>query len=168
MTLNENGFLGIGTSNPGAMLHVYSTTSGKAKLRLDISGTGSDVWDLYSTSAGRLYINAPAYGNGVYIQHSATAWSANSDETLKENITSLGTVGDKLKNYRTSYFNWKSDTSETPRKQIGFIAQDWEDDFPEVVNKVEGEPLGMKYTETIPILLKYIQELEARITTLEG
>jgi hypothetical protein len=162
--LTGAGKVGIGTNAPAKMLHLYSTTSGDARLRLDISGTGSDVWDLYSTTAGRLYVNAPAYGNGVYIQHNATSWTANSDETLKENITSLGTVGDKLKNYRTSYFTWKDDVDETPSRRIGFIGQDWEDDFPEVVNKVEGEPIGMQYTETIPILLKYIQELEARLT----
>jgi hypothetical protein len=160
--------VGIGTTSPAKSLHIKTPSATPATLRLDTGGAGSDVWDVYSSTAGRLYINAPAYGAGVYIQHSATSWTANSDETLKENITSLGTVGDKLKNYRTSYFNWINDQRETPKRQIGFIAQDWETDFPEVVNKVEGEPLGMQYTETIPILLKYIQELEARITTLEN
>ena len=169
MTIPNSGNVGIGTSSPNANLEVFDASGGAGTgVRINCNNGGSDVWDLYSTTAGRLYVKNPNYSGGVYLQHTHTAWTGNSDENLKENITSLGTVGDKLKNYRTSYFNWKSDTSETPRKQIGFIAQDWEDDFPEVVNRVEGEPLGMQYTETIPILLKYIQELEARIETLEG
>ena len=168
LTIQNDGNVGIGTTSPAKSLHIKTPSATPATLRLDTGGAGSDVWDVYSSTAGRLYINAPAYGAGVYIQHSATSWTSNSDETLKENITSLGTVGDKLKNYRTSYFNWINDQRETPKRQIGFIAQDWETDFPEVVNKVEGEPLGMQYTETIPILLKYIQELEARIETLEN
>ena len=39
-----------------------------------------------------------------------------------------------------------------------FIAQDWENDFAPIVNKDDEGLLGMKYTETIPVLLKAIQE----------
>jgi len=166
--LDTSGNVGI-QCDPNANLEVFDASGGAGTgVRINCNNGGSDVWDLYSTTAGRLYVKNPNYSGGVYIQHSATSWTSNSDENLKENITSLGTVGDKLKNYRTSYFTWKDDNRETPKRQIGFIAQDWETDFPEVVNKMEGEPLGMQYTETIPILLKYIQELEARIETLEG
>ena len=169
LSIRGNGNVGIGITAPNSNLEVFDASGGAGTgVRINCNNGGSDVWDLYSTTAGRLYVKNPNYSGGVYIQHSATSWTSNSDENLKENITSLGTVGDKLKNYRTSYFNWKDDNRETPKRQIGFIAQDWETDFPEVVNKMEGEPLGMQYTETIPILLKYIQELEARIETLEG
>ena len=169
LSIRGNGNVGVGIVAPNANLEVFDASGGAGTgVRINCNNGGSDVWDLYSTTAGRLYVKNPNYSGGVYIQHSATSWTSNSDENLKENITSLGTVGDKLKNYRTSYFTWKDDNRETPKRQIGFIAQDWETDFPEVVNKMEGEPLGMQYTETIPILLKYIQELEARITTLEG
>ena len=169
MRIESGGNVGIGTTSPASNLEVFDASGGAGTgVRINCNNGASDVWDLYSTTAGRLYVKNPNYSGGVYIQHGATSWTGNSDENLKENITSLGTVGDKLKNYRTSYFTWKDDNRETPPRQIGFIAQDWETDFPEVVNKVEGEPLGMQYTETIPILLKYIQELEARITTLEG
>ena len=53
-------------------------------------------------------------------------------------------------------------------KKIGFIAQDWEDDFAPIVDKDENDLLGMKYTETIPVLLKAIQELKAEIEILKN
>lgn len=159
--------IGIGTSNPDSMLHL-SGSNEQARIKFQVGTASADKFKIYGSTAGRLYVNSDATNTGVYLTYNGTSWTSNSDETLKENITSLGTVGDKLKNYRTSYFNWKADTDTPPKRNIGFIAQDWENDFPEVVTKKEGESLGMQYTETIPILLKYIQELEARITALEN
>ena len=77
--------------------------------------------------------------------------------------------------------NGQSDT------KIGFIAQDWESKFPEVVQE-NGEQVIetdgsvsmaensksttsvkiMQYTETIPVLLKAIQELEAKKSETEA
>ena len=159
--------VGIGTFLPDAMLHLEGGNE-EAKIKFSVGTGNADKFKIYASSSGRLYVNSYSGNTGVYLNYNGTSWTSNSDETLKDNISSLGTVGDKLKNYRTSYFTWKADTETPPKRNIGFIAQDWETDFPEVVTKKEGETLGMQYTETIPILLKYIQELEARITALEA
>ena len=163
----KDGNVGIGTTAPDALLHLKGGNE-VAKIKFEVGTADADKFKIYASTAGRLYVNSYSGNTGVYLTYNGTSWTSNSDETLKDNITSLGTVGDKLKNYRTSYFNWKADTDTPPKRNIGFIAQDWETDFPEVVTKKEGETLGMQYTETIPILLKYIQELEARITALEA
>ena len=163
MRIANDGNVGIGTTAPDAMLHL-SGGNEEAKIKFQVGTANADKFKIYASTAGRLYVNSYSGNTGVYLNYNGTSWSSNSDETLKDNITSLGTVGDKLKNYRTSYFTWKADTETPPKRNIGFIAQDWETDFPEVVTKKEGETLGMQYTETIPILLKYIQELEARLT----
>ena len=102
---------------------------------------------------------------GVYIVDGGTSFSSLSDETLKENITDVGNVLDKVKNYRTSRFNWVGGKKDDTR--IGFIAQDWETDFPEVVSTAKDDKLGLNYTETIPVLLKAIQELSAKVDALE-
>jgi len=105
--------------------------------------------------------------------YSATSWTSGSDETMKENIISIGNVLDKIQNYRCVEYNFIDD--EATDKKIGFIAQDWQEDFPQIIEQMENEKIGMKYTETIPILLKAIQELKAdndnlreRIQTLEN
>jgi hypothetical protein len=105
--------------------------------------------------------------------YSATSWTSGSDETIKENIKPIGNVLDKINDYRCVEYNLIDD--ETKDKKIGFIAQDWQEDFPQIIEQMENEKIGMKYTETIPILLKAIQELKAdndslkaRIETLEN
>jgi hypothetical protein len=113
------------------------------------------------------------HSQGVYIADTNTSWSSLSDETLKENITDIGSVLDKVKNYRTSKYNWVGD--EKKKEHIGFIAQDWEKDFPQVIEKDGSDKLGLNYTETNVVLLKAIQEqqaiiddLKSRIEALEG
>jgi hypothetical protein len=109
---------------------------------------------------------------GVKLTNGATAWAAQSDERLKENIKPLENVLNKIKNYRCVEYNLKTEKKD---KKIGFIAQDWEGNFDPIISKDDEGLLGMKYTETIPVLLKAIQEqqtiiedLKARIETLEG
>tara|TARA_R110002073_G_C9478017_1_gene579847 strand:- start:1856 stop:3427 length:1572 start_codon:yes stop_codon:yes gene_type:complete len=88
-----------------------------------------------------------------------------SDRALKENIVNLGTSTTTLKALTPRTFDWKAETDAND--QTGFIAQEIE-----AVNSnlVSGEE-GHKAINTIGILaiaVKTIQELEARITTLEG
>ena len=106
-----------------------------------------------------------ASGTGVSLTYGGTSWSAVSDETLKENISDIGTVLDKVINYRCVNYSLKATESISDDK-VGFIAQDWENDFPNVVVHDEGGELSMKYTETIPVLLKAIQEQQATIEAL--
>lgn len=97
-------------------------------------------------------------------------WATNgviqtSDENLKQNITSINYgLSDVLKMHPVSY-QWKNGTQE---KQIGFIAQEIEKIIPEAVVKTSDfEPLGMKYTEIIPVLTKAIQQQQIMIEELK-
>ena len=76
-----------------------------------------------------------------------------------------------------NYKDWALDgtTYQDYKKRIGFIAQDWVTNYPEIIDKDQNDKLCMKYTETIPVLLSALQKaqekieaMEARITTLEG
>ena len=98
-----------------------------------------------------------------------------SDKNLKENIVELDleTVLEKITNIQCVKYNLK--TQSTNETRIGFIAQDWQTNFEELVVNDENSELGLNYTETIPVLLKAIQEqqeiiedLKSRIETLEG
>ena len=122
-------------------------------------------------------------GTGCHLPVGSTAFTASSDETLKENITEFNkqTSYDDIKKMRAVTFNYKDWTLDginyqDDKKRIGFIAQDWETNYPEIIDKDQNDKLCMKYTETIPVLLsalqkankKRLKQLEARITTLEG
>ena len=59
-------------------------------------------------------------------------------------------------------YNWK--TNPTEDLQIGFLAQDIQKIIPEaVVEPANGDPLGMKYAELIPVLVKGMQEQQKLI-----
>ena len=143
------------------------------------------VLTAYSVIAGfyydRLNFNNAQYfivnssGTGVYLGSGNTSWTAHSDERLKINITELdGTKAyNHVKTARASSFNWNA-TGYPTDKKIGFIAQDWETNYPEVVNTstetVDGveNPKGIQYTETVPVLMAALKEAITKIETLES
>ena len=157
--------------NSSAKLYVKdSKTGSESSPHFQIKGNGYDAYHYLNTtayyivqnSAGRS-IRIVSNSNGVKLDPGATAWTSNSDIALKENIKPLENVLDKIKDYRCVEYNLKTDED----KKIGFIAQDWENDFAPIVNKEDDGLLGMKYTETIPVLLKAIQELKAEVDKLK-
>ena len=170
----------------------FSSTSTNNSSRLFFEGTNHTANRTFSimSEGGKLRIsgggNSSLYGQTgatgtqlVYLSStSSTSWSSGSDLRLKENVTEIPNVLDKVKNYRCARFNFiGDDASDIQNIKFGFIAQDWVDDFPEVLSTSTQdaddptdttEYYGMQYTETIPVLLKAIQELNAKVETLEA
>jgi len=185
MYLGPTGILGVfgsGTTSPRSDITMTTGTSDSSKRWGFGGGAGGNNAVFYVINESNV---------GVYLSHGAQAWVAHSDERIKENITGVGTVLPSLMNMRCVKYNLISNPADT---KIGFIAQDWESAFPEVVDENEHLVLeadgtvgtdddsdsttpvkAMAYTETIPLLLKAIQELKeelntatARITELEN
>ena len=100
----------------------------------------------------------------MYLANGATSWTGASDENSKENIVELTGALDKVKDFRCVEYNLIAD--ETNSKKIGFIAQDWQEDYSQVVSQDPDGNLGIQYTETIPVLLKAIQEQQTLIESL--
>jgi len=101
----------------------------------------------------------------------ATSWTSNSDETIKDIIEPITDGLDKLKDIRTVIYKFKND-KEGSRK-VGLIAQDVEKILPEAItktyqNEYDKEVLGLNYTDLIPVLVKAIQELSAKVSALEN
>ena len=159
--LNGKVNIGTGTTVTG-FLNIEKTGN---HLHLRNSGaTSGQYWNFDVASQNRLYILNHA-NTGVYISSGDTSWTANSDESLKENINNLQNVLPIIDNYRCVKYNLISNPEQI---KIGFIAQDWQEDFPEIINTDKNNKLGIKYTETIPVLLKAIQELKADNDSLKA
>ena len=149
--------------NNGTANRTYSIMSENGKFRISGGGVAGSA-----TGSQLVYLSSTT----------ATSWTGGSDERLKENITEIPSVLNKIKNYRCARFNFKGDdASDIENIKFGFIAQDWVSDFPEVISSSTinaddptdtTEYYGMQYTETIPILLKAIQELTAKVEALEA
>ena len=159
MRITSGGVLQLfGTATANA-LSVSHDSSNNVEMSIPFQDVNQDI----------VIINSSA---GVRLDYAATSWVSNSDENIKENIVSLENVLDKIKDIRCVNYNLKDE--EIYKKRLGFIAQDFQKDFKEVVSESNEGILGLHYTETIPILMKAIQEqqtiiedLKARIEQLE-
>jgi hypothetical protein len=99
-----------------------------------------------------------------------------SDIKLKENIVDTTPKLEDVKRIRIRNFNFKGD----PYKQIGVVAQEFEEVFPGLVEDKEvpdeeGTTKTVKYSVLVPILVKAMQEqqviiddLKSRLETLEN
>jgi len=90
-----------------------------------------------------------------------------SDERLKSNIIDLDNgILDTLLDVRT--ISYTMDLDPNQKTKIGFIAQDLQQYFPELVDSRSDGYLGVAYAQMTPILTKAIQELNLKITNLEN
>ncbi len=88
-----------------------------------------------------------------------------SDERLKTNIADLNSnVLDQLTQVRTVTYNWKSNPEGG--KMIGFIAQDLEQYFPQLVNTNEQGQKTVNYANMTPVLTEAIRELNLKFENI--
>jgi len=161
------GGVGIGVA-PVVPLHIRGPVGGG--IRLDNPTNGGDFFQIYYEGGNNTVVFYHASGAGQFMRLDG-AWNQNSDVSLKENITELRGVLDKVMQLRPVSFDWKS--SATP--SIGFIAQDVEPVFPELVSEhtpEEGKALkGLPYATFSVLAVAAIKEMkseyDARLRALE-
>jgi hypothetical protein len=94
-----------------------------------------------------------------------TGMACSSDERLKTNITDLTTdTLERLLNLKTVKYNWLQ--NPTSKTQIGFLAQDLEQYFPELVATDNEGMKSVYYSQMTPILVEAIREMNLKITTI--
>ncbi len=128
--------------------------------------------DIAKISSGGI---SPAADNDVYLGTPSRRFVSvyatigviqTSDATLKTNIQPTQYGLDEVLALNPIEYNWKDYPSGG--KMVGLLAQEVQKIIPEVVvTPQDGSPLGMKYIELIPILVKAIQEQQKKIEELE-
>ena len=164
MRIDASGNLLVGTTNSANL------ASATPNVVTDESFGINDGTNIAAIGVDRINFNAGQYyvlnetNDGVKLVNGATSWTSQSDENSKENIVELSSALTAVKTMRCVRYNLKSQNPDDVK--IGFIAQDWQSSYPEVVATDTDGTLGMNYTETIPVLLKAIQEQQAIIEAL--
>ncbi len=178
MRILGNGRLCVGTTSTtglgGQTGASNVSTFNQAGITLTQYGvTAGFYYDRINFTNSQYFI-VNSSGTGVYLGNGNTSFTAHSDERLKTNITELNSVKayNHVKTARAASFNWNATGYPTDTK-IGFIAQDWETNYPEVTDTTSEQiddvsnPKGIQYTETIPVLMAALKEAIAKIETLE-
>jgi hypothetical protein len=181
MRIDSSGNLLVGTTNSsettGNGIKLNYTTSPTLVLN-GASSTTAIGYIMYSTGASdyRFYVN---YGGTVFATN--TTISAISDQRLKENIQDIDVGLDAVMALKPRKFDWKDGKGKNIKGDRGWVAQEFETIFPEMVNEwadpaPEGEaPYKSVAADLIPVLVKAIQEqqtlinnLTTRLNALEG
>jgi hypothetical protein len=178
MRIDNNGNLLVGTTSPsetsvpGIKLVPADAGADTPKIRIvtSASTSGTAALAIYSTGAAayRFYVD-----NAGNIFATNTSISAISDIRLKENVRELDAGLDTILALKPRRFDWKQGKGKDVRDDMGFIAQEVEEVLPELIGgwkAGEGEPDDLKSVKAgdlIPVLVKAIQELTARVAQLE-
>ena len=181
--VDSTGNVGIRETSPTATLHLGP--GGTNQVGIKVQGNSSSTVEnilSYNTQAagtgwyhlvGQYYSGGFAnaiiiYGNGNVLNLN-NSYGQISDEKLKENISDATPKLEDIKKLKVKNFNFKGDDL----KQIGMIAQEVEEVFPGLVEEVtdpktKEKSKSLKYSVFVPMLIKSIQELEARVKELEN
>ena len=177
--------LGIGftSGNIGGKIDVVSTSVGIG-IKNQYATAGSGTQGLFGYTASNMNTSGAYHmvfqaddGGGVTnmlfcdlngnLRNYNNSYGQISDINLKENITAATPKLEEVKQLQVKNFNFIGNDL----KQIGLIAQEVEQIFPGLVENIEtpdGDQIkSMKYSVLVPILIKAIQELEARVAQLE-
>jgi hypothetical protein len=157
--------------------------------RLRIASNGRQTYNSSSTASGHgnfvgevgASYNALAFehtnGGGIIgtvrTTASSTAYNTSSDYRLKENVNYDFDATSRLKQLKPARFNFIADEDTTVD---GFLAHEVSSIVPEAISGEKDavnedgsiNPQGIDQSKLVPLLVKTIQELEARITQLEN
>ncbi len=92
------------------------------------------------------------------------SYPSSSDVRLKHDIASVRDGLDAVRQLRPVQFAWNGDADG--RMHMGFLAQDVQEVFPDLVVEGRNGMLMLEYTGIIPVLTKAIQEQQAQIEAL--
>jgi len=145
--------------------------SGHCTYTFDAStGSGIVINDTNSSSSSlniQFFKRNSSEVGKIVTTNSSTSYSTSSDYRLKENVSYTWDATTRLKQLKPARFNFKVDADKTVD---GFIAHEVSSIVPEAITgEKDGEEMqGIDQSKLVPLLVKTIQELEARITALES
>tara|TARA_A100001015_G_C14877365_1_gene666935 strand:+ start:564 stop:899 length:336 start_codon:yes stop_codon:yes gene_type:complete len=96
----------------------------------------------------------------------ATEFVSTSDKRLKKNIQALEDNSKLLMKLKPVTFQWKNQKKEKTIK--GFIAQEVQEIFPDIIHTNSEKFLSIDYNQMIPMMIQQIQFLTKEIETLKN
>lgn len=177
MRITSAGRLGLGTGIPNAYVQIVNGESNALNTTTIQSNVAGDVGthallvvktDNNSTTTQRFVgfsMNGAASGSGQINANgaNAAAFGSYSDERLKENIVNLPSQLANILALRPVEFDYKDGTGH----QLGFIAQEVQQIFPDLVGESDGFLTLTDMNKNDARLIKAFQELHDKVAALE-
>ena len=170
MRIESNGNVIIGSSTFGADNSVSLASGGTTTIAKASSGGTTHL----------IIKNGGSTVGSITSNTTTTFYNTSSDYRLKENVVEMTDATTRLKQLQPKRFNFIADASTTVD---GFLAHEVSSIVPEAIfgdkdakekyidddGKEKTRPVyqGIDQSKLVPLLVKTIQELEARITVLE-
>lgn len=156
--VSTNGNVGIGTTNPYSRLQVTGPDTASTSVFAVVNNASTTEFSVYDT------------GNAVL----AGTLTQSSDQRLKTNIQSLDASSSLtlIEALNPVSFNWIDDIFGGG-DQLGFIAQDVQKLFPQLVSTTSptaltpNGTLGLNYTGLIAPIVGAIKEIASELANLE-
>lgn len=189
LSLNPNGGnVGVGTSAPAFKLEVAGnfnvqlsgTTGVSADAAYGLQSVGDDYrqfrilrpgvgeWRVFCNGFNDLVFAKGGTDNTQksYISGTTGAYTVLSDRRVKHDIQPLHGVLERVMRMRPVSYRFNA-APDAPRPSLGFIAQEVEPLFPEVVSDVGPDRKGMAYSELVPVAIGAIQEVNTETRQLK-
>ena len=173
--LSNNGTFGSSfvydnsLSVTGSVVVVDASNTNYGSYTVYSKGDGSDSF-MVGKSASHVFNIVNQSNVGVWMQLDGNSFISTSDESLKKDIEDLGEETDSIMKLRPVKFHWNYE-EEDKEKHIGFIAQEVEELFPDLVEE-NTYPDGSTYkgvdkTKLIPHLVNEIKSIKKEIEELK-
>ena len=165
--IDSSGNLLVGTTSATGS----GASSGKQVIQFNGAAENGIYFDDTRTAAGTSV--AAIFGRGstavgrLDTTLTSVALTSLSDERVKNNIVDAPSASDDIDAIQVRSFDWKSDGSH---QKYGMVAQELIEVAPEAVSAPEDpeQMMGVDYSKLVPMLIKEVQSLRARVAQLEG
>ncbi|MFD2823803.1 tail fiber domain-containing protein [Lacinutrix iliipiscaria] len=168
-----NGHIGIGTDNPGTLLHIEGLNNVGLASGTGLFMVGYEVGNNLVFDGNEIQARLNGAATNLHLQYHGGNVAVggtlvhSSDRRLKKDIEDLNYGLNEILALSPKAYNWKN--REQDYKSMGLIAQEVQSVINEIVHIADDEnkTLSVSYTELIPVLINAIQEQQQTINTLK-
>ncbi len=152
---------GGSVSGSGTANYVSKWTGTSSQGNSIIYDNGTNVGIGTASPSYKLHVNGTAFSSG---------WYTTSDSRYKTNVTELGKVLPRVLKLRAVSFDWDNvnykDKNFPEEREYGFIAQEVEKEFPDLVRTDSEGYKSVMYDRFSALLLEAIKEQQQEIEVL--
>ena len=160
--IDSSGNLLVGTTSTYSTSKMTLEYSSNTNFGITLRDSGT------ATTAGHFnFVKGGSVVGTIQSTSSATSYNTSSDQRLKDNIVDAPSASNDIDAIQVRSFDWKADGSH---QKYGMVAQELQSVAPEAVSggATEEDMMGVDYSKLVPMMMKEIQSLRARVAQLEG